>query len=318
MAAGWVGVSQSRLSRIENGEPLTDLAKLTRWARMLGLPPELRWFQGPGTNSPAAALPDLTQSDAFQLTGSVLLPVVVNGQPVLIPLNASSLASRDRSRLGTLVTSMGEWDGMSPMKRRAFLGGHPVAGLSALGLDELERVALALTDAGKYLDASVVGYFRRQLAACAADDGALGPQKTLPAVLGVVGGRAARPRGQAVCPPSAIAGRARKARSSRVGSTAMSATRPKPPTGGTGRPIGAQEAGDMAMQGYVLLKKSQAAYDERDATRMLTWPKPSRVGRGTCRPRSGRKPPSRRRAATPCSAATLEQWKPSSTKRNSC
>jgi hypothetical protein len=32
----------------------------------------------------------------------------------------------------------------------------------------------------------------------------------------------------------------------------------------------AQEAGDSAMLGYVLLKKSQAAWDERDATRMLT------------------------------------------------
>src|SRR5215213_5365516 len=32
----------------------------------------------------------------------------------------------------------------------------------------------------------------------------------------------------------------------------------------------AQEAGDTAMQGYLLLKKSQMAYDERDALRVLT------------------------------------------------
>lgn len=32
VAAAWVGVSQSRLSRLENGERLGDLAKLTRWA----------------------------------------------------------------------------------------------------------------------------------------------------------------------------------------------------------------------------------------------------------------------------------------------
>ena len=32
----------------------------------------------------------------------------------------------------------------------------------------------------------------------------------------------------------------------------------------------AQEANDAAMQGYVLLKKSQMAYDDRDALRMLT------------------------------------------------
>lgn len=49
----------------------------------------------------------------------------------------------------------------------------------------------------------------------------------------------------------------------------------------------AQEAGDWPMQGYVLLKKSQAAWDERDGLRMLTltqaaqtgpWTLPSRVG----------------------------------------
>src|SRR5262249_18601268 len=48
----------------------------------------------------------------------------------------------------------------------------------------------------------------------------------------------------------------------------------------------AQEAGDGAMQGYVLLKKSQAAWDERDAPRMLTlsqavqdgpWRMPARI-----------------------------------------
>jgi hypothetical protein len=32
----------------------------------------------------------------------------------------------------------------------------------------------------------------------------------------------------------------------------------------------AQEAGDMSMQGYVLLRKSQMAFDERDAVRVLT------------------------------------------------
>jgi tetratricopeptide (TPR) repeat protein len=48
----------------------------------------------------------------------------------------------------------------------------------------------------------------------------------------------------------------------------------------------AQEGGDHAMPGYVLLKKSQSAWDARDALRMLTlaqavqdgpWPLPARV-----------------------------------------
>ena len=226
VAAGWVGVSQSRLSRIENGEPLTDLAKLTRWARVLGLPPELCWFHGPGPRGPTAALPDLARSEMFELTGSVLLPVVIDGHPVLVPLNTATMPPlEDVPQLGTLVTRMSEWDGMSPMERRTLLGrGLTVAALSALGLDELEQVALALTNAGKYLDASVVGYFRRQLAACAADDGDLGPQKTLPTVLGVI--RAVEQHARAV---SHLSGASccksePKAPSSRAGSTATPAT----------------------------------------------------------------------------------------------
>lgn len=46
-----------------------------------------------------------------------------------------------------------------------------------------QRVAAALVDARRYFDGSVVGYFRQQLDACMADDGELGPLKTLPIAL---------------------------------------------------------------------------------------------------------------------------------------
>ncbi|WP_268762161.1 helix-turn-helix domain-containing protein, partial [Frankia casuarinae] len=32
MVAGWMGITQTQLSRIESGEPVTDLTKLIRWA----------------------------------------------------------------------------------------------------------------------------------------------------------------------------------------------------------------------------------------------------------------------------------------------
>jgi transcriptional regulator with XRE-family HTH domain len=51
VAAGWVGISQSRLSRIENGEPVDTLAKLVRWAQVLRIPTHLRWFAGPGVQA---------------------------------------------------------------------------------------------------------------------------------------------------------------------------------------------------------------------------------------------------------------------------
>ncbi len=43
--AAWVGITQPQLSRIENGPPITDLGRLTQWARLLCIPPERLWFQ---------------------------------------------------------------------------------------------------------------------------------------------------------------------------------------------------------------------------------------------------------------------------------
>jgi len=59
--------------------------------------------------------------------------------------------------------------------------------LPASDLDELEHVAAALDDARRYLDGSVVDYFRQQLDRSKADDGNLGPTKALPLVLGILG-----------------------------------------------------------------------------------------------------------------------------------
>jgi transcriptional regulator with XRE-family HTH domain len=48
VVAGWVGISQAQLSRIENGLAMKDLDKLTHWARTLGIPARLLWFKLPG------------------------------------------------------------------------------------------------------------------------------------------------------------------------------------------------------------------------------------------------------------------------------
>ena len=47
IVAGWVGITQPQLSRIENGPPIKDLDKLIYWARMLRIPPHLLWFKLP-------------------------------------------------------------------------------------------------------------------------------------------------------------------------------------------------------------------------------------------------------------------------------
>ncbi|WP_447002391.1 helix-turn-helix domain-containing protein [Saccharothrix isguenensis] len=50
--AAWIGLSPTRLSRIENGEPVNDLAKLVRWAQLLRIPQHLLWFRVPGHYAP--------------------------------------------------------------------------------------------------------------------------------------------------------------------------------------------------------------------------------------------------------------------------
>ncbi len=83
----------------------------------------------------------------------------------------------------------------SAMRRRTFLSSGIVAlAAPVVGLDDLSHLVAALDNARRYLDGSVVDHFRRQIAACAADDGARGPKHTLPSVLGVIGAIESRAR----------------------------------------------------------------------------------------------------------------------------
>jgi transcriptional regulator with XRE-family HTH domain len=66
IVGGWVGITQAQLSRIENGPPIRDLDRLTQWAILLGIPPDLLWFK----------LPDADSS--LSVESSRLLPTVDN------------------------------------------------------------------------------------------------------------------------------------------------------------------------------------------------------------------------------------------------
>ena len=46
--ARWAGISQVRVSRIENGPPIRQMDSLAFWAKLLGVPHQLLWFQMPG------------------------------------------------------------------------------------------------------------------------------------------------------------------------------------------------------------------------------------------------------------------------------
>ncbi|MEU5722739.1 XRE family transcriptional regulator [Micromonospora sp. NPDC047738] len=48
VVAGWLGITQAQLSRVENGPPLVHLDRLTHWATLLGIPASRLWFTLPG------------------------------------------------------------------------------------------------------------------------------------------------------------------------------------------------------------------------------------------------------------------------------
>lgn len=101
-AAAWLGISQPRLSRIENGEQIVNLTKLTRWARTLRIPEHLLWFHTPSARSPGSVAPRLPQpADA------------ASSHESLVPLG--SISERDR---------------MSPLSRRHLLGGTAAVALA--------------------------------------------------------------------------------------------------------------------------------------------------------------------------------------------
>ena len=266
----WLGLTQAQLSRIENGRAPEELSKLVRYAEILGIPGDLLWF----------SLPEQRQDSLSVQPGpapTLTLSAIVNGCPVLLPIDAATARANGLddllSELG--VSSQSGEAGNSTPRR---LNLRTSNALTSLGLDELEHVAAALNDARRYLDGSVVGYFGQQLGRCKADDGNLGPAKALPLVLGILG---------------AISQHVREVKPDvRRGLLSLGADGaefagwlyrdlqdPSSATYWYDRAMEwAQEAGDTPMQGYVLLRKSQMAYDLRDAHRVVTFAEAAQGG----------------------------------------
>ncbi|SCL28632.1 hypothetical protein GA0070616_3731 [Micromonospora nigra] len=57
VVAGWLGITQAQLSRVENGPPLVHLDRLTHWAQLLRVPAHLLWFQLPSGSGGTDARP---------------------------------------------------------------------------------------------------------------------------------------------------------------------------------------------------------------------------------------------------------------------
>jgi transcriptional regulator with XRE-family HTH domain len=144
--------------------------------------------------------------------------------------------------------------------------------------DEQRHLAAALAGARRYLDHSVVTYFRRQLDTCENDDGAYGPTTTLPVVLGVLGAieQSSREVRLDVLPHLLSVG---AWGAELAGWLYRDLHNPERASWWYRRATEwAQESGDTAMQGYILMKKSYTAYDEGDARRVLTLAQTAQCG----------------------------------------
>jgi transcriptional regulator with XRE-family HTH domain len=255
----WLGLTQAQLSRIENGRAPEELTKLIRYAQILGIPASVLWF----------ALPDQRAGDSphSPWPDALTISAVVNGRPVLLPIDraAASAAGLEDLIADLVANQRRDWDAdtapgpVSPKTPNA---------LTTLDVEELEHVASALNDARRYLDESVVAFFRTQLSQCKATDGRAGPGKALPLVLGILGAiqqHVAEVKPHVRGPLLGVGAEGAEF----VGWLYRDLHDSSAASFWYDRAMEwAQAANDTAMQGYVLLKKSQMAYEDRDAYRV--------------------------------------------------
>lgn len=254
----WLGLTQAQLSRIENGRAPEELSKLIRYAQILGIPGELLWFKLPDQSHASV-------SSEHRPAQTLTVPVILSGRSVLLPIDA------DAARASGLLDEL--------TGHRQHAAPENIAHVMPAGdLDELEHVAAAFDDARRHLDSSVVGYFREQLDHGKARDGTSGPAKALPLVLGILGAISQHVR--EVKPAVRRSLLSLGADGAEFAGWLYRDLR-DPPSAAYWYDRAmewAQEAGDTAMQGYVLLKKSQMAYDLRDAHRVVTFAEAAESG----------------------------------------
>jgi tetratricopeptide (TPR) repeat protein len=271
VAASWFFLTQAQLSRIESGPPIQNMDRLVQWAHILRIPADLLWFPLPAPREPTRA--GRCADDDFAAPGG-------SGCPTSAPSPSEPPGpSGAPDPACHFPCDDDEWRQLAELSRATFFErGVGAVTLPAIGLDELQHIAIALTDARRYADNTVVGYFRRQLDECAANDRRRGPRRSIPMIIGLI---------------AAVEQLAREANADirrellRVGSRAAELAgwfyrdivMPELANYWRDRAVEwAQAANDFAMQGYVLLKKAQAAWDDRDGLRMLTMARAAQDG----------------------------------------
>lgn len=274
LVGNWLGLTQVQISRIENGRAPEEMSKLVAWAQILGIQSDRLWFKLPKVATDGEA----PENAATPYT----VPVIVGGETVLLPIDAEAARAQGLDDLLDQLTGGGKitrpLDKLPLTIHRSSQRSRIIQAIGPEDIAELERLAAALDNARRYLDESAVNLFRKQLDRSKADDGNRGPTKALPTVLGILG-----------------------AISQHVHDVKPDVRRQLLSLGADGAeftgwlyrdlqdPVSAtywydramewaQEANDTPMQGYVLLKKSQMAYEERDVHRLVSFAEAAHQG----------------------------------------
>lgn len=214
--------------------------------------------------------PTMAGADVQMSAGRHGFPAIPRGRESVAVTGAVLAAIVSQPQPGEGFKPSGAWPADSHVS--------PAEALPVLNPDQMQHIVAALENARRYADSTVAGYFRDQLATYAVSDGMRGPKETLPLVLAII---------------AAAEHAAREARPSVRRELLAVGARSAEFAGWLYRDSAAlrlagywhdravewaQMAGETALQGYVLLKKSQAAWDERDAPRMLMLARAARHG----------------------------------------
>jgi tetratricopeptide (TPR) repeat protein len=163
IVAGWMGITQAQLSRIENGPPVEDLGKLRQWASVLRIPGELLWFKvakqpvGDGAGSvdeaPAimfgavdsAEIEDMNRRDLLRLVGVAGAALAT---PMLSPADAAQASAE-----GALAASADQHGALNGQLWRLYESAQVKASVLPLVRSQLDvlttRISAARTTASR-------------------------------------------------------------------------------------------------------------------------------------------------------------------------
>lgn len=153
LVAGWLGITQTQLSRLESGRPVRDLDRLVRWAQTLRIPARHLWFDLPGQRRGAAEHVEhgaATHQPLVIADLTDLLHLLDAGIPLMLsaawsPSPSSKVVPVDRRHLTKAVLTAP----LIPAAVQARLADEARFPVDATLVDAYERTAARL--AGKYI-----------------------------------------------------------------------------------------------------------------------------------------------------------------------